>query len=178
MRLGREPEVRGAGIERRHSVVLVIVPEPACGWADYGRRGIPRWTTDIFHGGNPDDHAFKELFTRWFQWAAFFPVKQLHGDREPKPEGQPTASGVDNEIWSYGEEVYEICKRSIGIREQLRPYTRELMKEAHEMGTPVMRTLFYEFPGDRRAWSICPDRGISCRSWRQDGGGSRRTPWL
>ncbi|MDO5411840.1 MAG: glycoside hydrolase family 31 protein, partial [Lachnospiraceae bacterium] len=31
-------------------------------------------------------------------------------------------------------------------------YTRELMKEAHEKGTPVMRTLFYEFPEDKNAW--------------------------
>lgn len=35
-----------------------------------GLAGIPWWTTDIggFHGGDPDDPAFRELFTRWFQW--------------------------------------------------------------------------------------------------------------
>ncbi|CAG7950164.1 unnamed protein product [Penicillium nalgiovense] len=121
-----------------------------------GLAGIPWWTTDIggFHGGNPDDPLFRELFTRWFQWGTFCPVMRLHGDREPKPEGQPTASGADNEIWSYGDEVYEICKRYIGIREQLREYTRGLMREAHEKGTPVMRTLFYEFPSDERAWEV------------------------
>ena len=27
-----------------------------------------------------------------------------------------------------------------------------MMREAHEKGTPVMRTLFYEFPDDQRAW--------------------------
>lgn len=121
-----------------------------------GLAGIPWWTTDIggFHGGNPDDPEFRELFARWFQWGTFCPVMRLHGDREPKPEGQPTASGADNEIWSYGEEIYEICKRFIGIREELRDYTRGLMKEAHEKGTPVIRTLFYEFPHDPRAWEI------------------------
>ncbi|CEL06228.1 Putative Alpha-glucosidase [Aspergillus calidoustus] len=121
-----------------------------------GIAGIPWWTTDIggFHGGNPDDPAFRELFTRWFQWGTFCPVMRLHGDREPKPEGQPTAPGADNEIWSYGEEVYEICKRYITIREVLREYTRSLMKEAHERGAPVIRTLFYEFPNDQRAWEV------------------------
>ncbi|CBF89822.1 putative glycosyl hydrolase [Aspergillus nidulans FGSC A4] len=121
-----------------------------------GIAGIPWWTTDIggFHGGNPDDPAFRELFTRWFQWATFCPVMRLHGDREPKPEDQPTAPGADNEIWSYGEEVYEICKRYIFIREKLRPYTRALMKEAHEKGTPVIRTLFYEFPDDKKSWEV------------------------
>ena len=41
-----------------------------------GLAGIPWWTTDIggFHGGNPDDPAFRELFVRWFEWGAFCPV--------------------------------------------------------------------------------------------------------
>jgi alpha-D-xyloside xylohydrolase len=28
------------------------------------------------------------------------------------------------------------------------------MKEAHEMGTPIMRTLFYEFPDDPKSWEV------------------------
>jgi alpha-D-xyloside xylohydrolase len=120
-----------------------------------GIAGIPWWTTDIggFHGGNPSDPAFRELFTRWFQWGTFCPVMRLHGDREPK-EGKDFEPGADNEIWSYGEEVYEICKHYILIRESLRNYTRSLMKEAHEKGTPVMRPLFYEFSDDRKAWAV------------------------
>lgn len=71
--------------------------------------------------------------------------------------GRPSKGGVSgapNEVWSYGEEVYEICKKYIRIREQLRPYTAQLMKEAHEKGTPVMRTLFYEFPEDKHCWEV------------------------
>ena len=30
----------------------------------------------------------------------------------------------------------------------MRPYVRSLMKQAHEAGTPLMRAMFYEFPGD------------------------------
>lgn len=119
-----------------------------------GIAGIPWWTTDIggFHGGDPSDEAFRELFVRWFQWGAFCPVMRLHGDREPKSEDDPTAPGADNEIWSYGKEIEGICKKYIGIREELRSYTRDLMKAAHEKGSPVMRPLFYEFPQDARAW--------------------------
>ena len=79
---------------------------------------------------------------------------RLHGDREPKPPGEPTASGAPNEIWSYGEEVYEICKKYINIREQLREYTRGLFQQASEKGAPVIRTLFYEFPGDKKSWEV------------------------
>ena len=121
-----------------------------------GIAGIPWWTTDIggFHGGNPDDPKFRELLIRWFQWGTFCPVMRLHGDREPKPEGQPTASGADNEVWSFGEEAYPILKKYLHVREELRDYTRELMKEAHEKGSPVMRTCFYEFPDDPQAWKV------------------------
>ena len=34
----------------------------------------------------------------------------------------------------------------------MKPYLTELMKEAHEKGTPVMRPLFYDFPEDAAAW--------------------------
>lgn len=127
-----------------------------------GLAGLPWWTTDIggFHGGDPNDEAFRELFVRWFQWGAFCPVMRLHGDREPRQPQQGTtggatcASGADNEVWSYGPEVYSICRKYMTIREDLRDYTRRLMKEAHEKGSPLMRPLFYEFPEDKKSWDV------------------------
>ena len=50
-------------------------------------------------------------------------------------------------MWSYGEEVYEICVKYMRMREEMREYTRELMRETHETGAPVMRTLFVRIPG-------------------------------
>ncbi len=127
-----------------------------------GLAGIPWWTTDIggFHGGDPNDPKFRELFVRWFQWGAFCPVMRLHGDREPRqPQagttgGAACCSGAANEVWSYGEEVYHICEKYMCMREDMRGYTRRLMMEAHEKGTPVMRTLFYEFPQDEMCWKL------------------------
>jgi alpha-D-xyloside xylohydrolase len=124
--------------------------------------GIPWWTTDIggFHGGVVTDPRFHELLIRWFQWGCFCPVMRLHGDREPhKPPmgtggGAACVSGADNEIWSYSEEVYRICKKYIFLREKLRPYIEGLMREAHEKGSPVIRPLFYDFPGDPGAWDV------------------------
>ena len=127
-----------------------------------GLAGIPWWTTDIggFHGGNIHCDKFKEVLVRWFQFGAFCPVFRLHGFREPVKEpigktgGGMMPSGADNEVWTYGEEVYEICKKYMEIREKIRPYIKTLMQEAHEKGTPVMRPLFYEFPEDEKAWEI------------------------
>ena len=125
-----------------------------------GMAGIPWWTTDIggFNGGNADDPAFRECFTRWFEYAAFCPVMRLHGYRDPHSEplgktgGGVVNSGGPNEIWSYGDEVYEICKDYIEMRRNMKPYITKLMEQAHEKGSPVMRPMFYEFPHDKRAW--------------------------
>lgn len=129
-----------------------------------GIAGIPWWTSDIggFIGGYVDDDDFRELLLRWFAFGVFSPVFRLHGEREPHiyPEqelidGVPQMmTGSDNEIWSYGEQNYEIMKEFLLMRERLRPYIREAMKEAHELGTPVMRTLFYMFPDDPMCWEI------------------------
>ena len=125
-----------------------------------GLAGLAWFTTDIggFHGGNPDDPAFRELFVRWFQWGTYCPVMRLHGDREPKQKpigdtgGGPCASGAANEVWSYGEEVLGICTKYLHVREEMRDYTRDLMKAAHECGDPIMRPCFYDFPQDQMCW--------------------------
>lgn len=125
-----------------------------------GLAGIPWWTTDIggFYGARTDDPAFRELFARWFAYGTFCPVMRLHGFRLPKkPQigttgGAECLSGADNEVWSFGEEVYEICRRYLNIRERMKPYIKTLMREAHQKGTPVIRPLFYDFPEDRRCW--------------------------
>ncbi|KPM42180.1 putative family 31 glucosidase ORF2 [Neonectria ditissima] len=127
-----------------------------------GLAGIPWWTTDIggFHGGDVGDPAFHELLVRWFQWGAFCPVMRLHGNRLPQQPQHGTTggagclSGAPNEVWSYGDDVYAICRKYMAIREELRGYTRGLMREAHEKGSPVIRTLFYEFPADPAAWDV------------------------
>ncbi len=134
-----------------------------CG-LNMGLAGIPWWTTDIggFHGAETTDPEFRKLFVRWFAYACFCPVMRLHGNRNPQSgfEGDMISgiglfgSGADNEVWSYGEEIFEICKKYMNIREQLRPYVREQMQLAHEKGTPVMRPLFYDFPEDAASWDV------------------------
>ena len=127
-----------------------------------GIAGIPWWTTDIggFHGGNPDDPAFRELLVRWFAYGTFCPVMRLHGYREPLKEpigtegGALCVSGADNEVWSFGEESYEICKTYLAMREKMKPYITRLMMDAHEKGSPVMRPLFYDFAEDKHAWEV------------------------
>ena len=127
-----------------------------------GMAGIPWWTSDIggFLGGDGSDPAFRELLIRWFQWGAYCPVMRLHGDRQPfeavtARDGTPREhTGAPNELWSFGDTAYEILKKYLLVREALRPYTHEVMAEAHEAGKPVMRPMFYEFPGDEVCYTL------------------------
>jgi alpha-D-xyloside xylohydrolase len=141
-------------------------------WPDFRRQitagihmgvaGIPWFTTDIggFHDGHVDDPAFHELLIRWFQFATFCPVMRMHGDRKPAEPvvaadgSRRLASGAANEIWSFGDDVYRVLRHYIHLRELLRPYSRKVMRAAHEDGQPVMRGLFHDFAHDGRCWDV------------------------
>lgn len=133
-----------------------------------GLAGIPWWTTDI--GGffvNVKDPRHKELLLRWFEWAAFCPVLRLHGDKGPSDiplldeehdhGGGFCHTGLPNEIWSYGEEAERVMEKYLRLRLSLKPYLKKLMREASENGSPLMRTMFYEFPEDGACWN-CTDQ--------------------
>lgn len=123
--------------------------------------GIPWWTSDIggFLGGDISDEKFRELLVRWFEWGAFCPVFRMHGERSPWYEREQEyidgvrqlTSGQDNEVWSFGEDNYEILKKYLFIREKLRPYIRKHMDIASEKGVAIMRPLFFDFPADKKA---------------------------
>ncbi len=129
-----------------------------------GIAGIPWWVSDTggFFGNKNDAH-FNELLIRWFQFSTFCPVLRMHGDRGPhdipnlsdldygggfSPTGQP------NELWSYGEEPYTIMKKYLDIRLGMKDYIMSIMDEASANGSPVIRTMFYEFPEDAKCWEL------------------------
>jgi len=126
--------------------------------------GIPWWTTDIggFHGADISDPKFHELLMRWFAYGCFCPVFRLHGNRNPAYgyDGDfisgigAFGSGADNEVWSYGEDCFQIMKKYLLLRERIRPYIREQMQLTHEKGIPIMRPLFFDFREDKAAWDV------------------------
>ena len=129
-----------------------------------GMAGIPWWTSDIggFLGGDISDPHFRELLVRWFEWGAFCPVFRMHGERSPWYEREEEyingvrqiTSGQDNEVWSFGDDNYEILKSYVDMRYRIRDYIREIMDESSESGSPVMRPVFYDFHNDSKAWNV------------------------
>ena len=130
-----------------------------------GLAGIPWWTTDIGGFMTEDNQSpdFKELLLRWFEFAVFSPVLRMHGDRGPHNisplsdkdfGGGYLYTGQPNELWSYGEEAFQIMKAQLDLRLSLKDYISTLMEEAGNTGAPLLRTMFYEFPEDEKCWEI------------------------
>jgi alpha-D-xyloside xylohydrolase len=121
-----------------------------------GISGIPWWTTDIggFKGGDPSSPYFRELVVRWFQFSVFCPLFRLHGVREPGPLVGSGQTGAPNEVWSFGDEAYEIIRDQLALRERLRPYVMDQMVTASATGLPPMRAMFLEFPDEPTAWEL------------------------
>ncbi len=127
-----------------------------------GIAGIPWWVSDTGgFFGNVNDAHFNELLVRWFQFSTFCPVLRMHGDRGPHDipslsdldyGGGFSETGRPNELWSYGEKVYSILKKYLDIRLSMKEYIKSVMQEASENGSPVIRTMFYEFPVDEVCW--------------------------
>ena len=135
-----------------------------CG-LNMGLAGIPWWTTDIggFMTGDVNDPDFRQLLIRWYQFAVYSPVLRMHGDRGPYNipalddrdwGGGYLHTGQPNELWSYGEDNYAIMRKYYDVRIAMHDYIKSLYQEAHENGSPLLRTMFYEFPEDEKCWDI------------------------
>jgi alpha-D-xyloside xylohydrolase len=84
--------------------------------------------------GGYDDYP--ELYTRWFQYAAFLPIFRTHGSRN------------FNEVWSYGKEAEPILEKYLRLRYDLMPYIYSLGYKTWQSGAPFMRALPLDFPAD------------------------------
>lgn len=98
-----------------------------------GLSGVPYTGSDI---GGFGGHPSAELFTRWFQMAAFTPFFRGH-----------SATGTPRrEPWVYGEPYTSIIRDFLHLRRRLMPYLYTLAEEAAQTGAPLMRPLFWHFP--------------------------------
>jgi alpha-glucosidase/alpha-D-xyloside xylohydrolase len=116
----------------------------------------PFWGTDI-GGFVPTPELTGELYTRWFQFAAFNPLFRSHGRtwhlRLPwgwntgefgpiEAREGPDASELHN------TEVEPICRKYLELRYRLLPYNYTLMRDSCDTGLPAMRALWLHYPHD------------------------------
>ena len=106
--------------------------------------GMPYWTTDIggfVPGADPNDPAYRELLTRWFQYGAFCPIFRVHGCR-------PT------ELWRGGEESEKELVESDNLRYRLMPYIYSLGAMVTFDNYTIMRPLIMDFRNDNKIVNI------------------------
>jgi alpha-D-xyloside xylohydrolase len=90
--------------------------------------------------GGYDDYP--ELYTRWFEYAAFLPIFRTHGSRPA------------NEVWSYGKQAEPILEKYLRLRYQLMPYIYSLGYHTWLTGAPFLRALALDFPADPRVTDL------------------------
>ncbi|GAB2933510.1 alpha-xylosidase [Nonomuraea fastidiosa] len=96
--------------------------------------GFAFWSHDIGgFEGTPDPGVFK----RWVAFGLMSSHSRLHGSSSYRVP------------WAFDEEAVEVTRVFTKLKLRLMPYLYQAGIEAHERGTPVMRPMAMEFPGDR-----------------------------
>jgi len=83
-----------------------------------------------------DAEEWRELNTRWFQFATFCPLTRLHGELKPR------------EPWTFGGDshpAYQTIVKFDNLRYRMLPYVYSLAGEATQDGGTMMRPLVMDF---------------------------------
>ncbi|WP_202913798.1 glycoside hydrolase family 31 protein [Pararcticibacter amylolyticus] len=115
---------------------------------NFSLSAIPYWNSDIGgffagsynqtwnDGSGPQNPAFRELYVRWLQFAAFTPMMRSHGTDVPR------------EIYQFGkkgEPIYDAIEKSIHLRYSLLPYIYSAAWDITSSQSTMMRALVMDF---------------------------------
>lgn len=113
--------------------------------------GLPYWTLDIggffvkkgihwYWDGDYDDTTsnagFKELYTRWLQFATFLPIFRAHG------------TDCRREPWAFMDDsnlFYDVIVKFIKLRYEFLPYIKEVEEAVCNNDEMILRPLFTAF---------------------------------
>jgi len=128
---------------------------------NYMATGNPYWTVDVgsFFAGNDGrrwfytgefpngvrDEAYREYYTRMFQWATFLPMLRSHGSDTPR------------EIWRFGEPgtpYYDAILKMISLRYSLLPYIYSMAAAQFFSGYTMARPLAFDYPDDDAVYDL------------------------
>jgi alpha-D-xyloside xylohydrolase len=118
--------------------------------------GMPYWTLDSggfapparFSATNPtaaDTAEWRELNTRWFEYATFLPLMRVHGEAPPR------------EIWQFGGDTspaYAAMLKFDRLRYRLLPYIYSLAGSVTRRAGSILRPLVMDFRTETAARDI------------------------
>lgn len=100
------------------------------------------WFRDGDYPEGCDDPGYRELYTRWLQFAAFTPMMRSHGTNTPR------------EVWRFGERgtaYRDAIEGAIRLRYALLPYIYSVHAAVTFDGIMPVTPLALAYPGDREA---------------------------
>jgi myogenesis-regulating glycosidase len=101
-------------------------------------RGFTYVMPDMVGGNQYDgDTIDKELLVRWAQASALMPLLQFSWGP-----------------WHFDEETVRLCREASALHTKFSPYIIKLANAAPRTGEPILRPLWYNFPGDQTAQAI------------------------
>ncbi|MCA9261871.1 MAG: hypothetical protein KDA61_21785, partial [Planctomycetales bacterium] len=103
-----------------------------------GLTGFTYWSHDV---GGFVERPSLDLYRRWLAFGALTSHTRCHG----APPREP---------WEYGPEFVDEFRRIIGLKYALLPYLYAEATAASEVGSPLLRPLFFEFPNDPGSWHV------------------------
>jgi alpha-glucosidase len=84
-----------------------------------------------------------ELFSRWLESAVFTPLMRAHS----------AIDAPNKEPWVYGDTFETVNRKAIEMRYTFLPYIYTAFYQSSLTGVPMMRPLFFDYPGDQDAVS-------------------------
>lgn len=123
----------------------------------FSASGLPFWTMDIgaffvkpgsiwYWNGEyaeaTDSKAYCELYTRWYQFAAFLPMFRAHG------------TDCRREMWHFKDEFYEALRKANRLRYQLMPYIYSEAGKVWQNDQSLIRWLAFDFTEDKNTWEL------------------------
>lgn len=115
------------------SATYISMAETLRGGLSFLSSGCAYWSHDI---SGFEATATPDLYKRWVQFGMLSSHSRLHG------------SDTYRVPWAFDEEACDVLRTFVNLKCRLMPYIYGLTLEAHEKGTPLMRSMFFEFPDD------------------------------
>jgi alpha-glucosidase (family GH31 glycosyl hydrolase) len=111
--------------------------------------GYPFVETDMIGGSLGQPPPVKDVLIRWAQAAALMPL--MYSSTSPLGVSNPDGSQ------SYDQQTVDLYKAAIGVHERLTPYILEQVSRAVKTGEPIMKPIFFDFPGDQSSYTIADE---------------------
>jgi alpha-D-xyloside xylohydrolase len=103
------------------------------GGLSLGLSGFGFWSHDI---GGFEQTASADVYKRWAAFGLLSSHSRLHGSSSYRVP------------WVYDEEAVDVLAKFTRLKCSLMPYLYNMARQAHEHGTPMLRSMLLEFPND------------------------------